>query len=147
MLLIVSGGTMIVGPQKAECLSGYAGMGDVFVTAWTWFRLPVIVLILMLVAALVYYVAPNLDQPFRIITPGATIAVLIWLLASVGFSAYVSNIANYNATYGSLGGLVILLFYLYISAAVLLLGAEINAKVYHLKKGHAEPQDTSGVKE
>ncbi len=68
------------------------------------------------------------------------LAVIIWIIASIGFSIYVSNVANYSATYGSLGGVVVLLFYLFISAAVLLLGAEINSEVHHAKEGAPEPK-------
>lgn len=145
LLLIIAGGALLLGPEVLDWLSGYVGSSSVFVAVWTWLRLPVVVLILMLVAALVYYVVPNVEQPFRFITPGATIAVLVWLLASIGFSIFVSNIANYDATYGSLGGIVVLLFYFFITSAVLLLGAEINAGVYRLRMDHAEPKDTSGI--
>jgi membrane protein len=138
-LLIVAGGLMLLGPQGFEWLAGQAGLDNVFVTLWTWLRWPVAVLLLMLTAAIVYYVVPNVDQPFRFITPGAVVAVLVWIIASIGFSVYASNFANYDATYGSLAGVVVLLFYFFISGAVLLLGAEINAEVYHLKKGKPEP--------
>jgi membrane protein len=94
----------------------------------------------MLTAAVVYYVAPNVDQPFRFITPGAALTVIIWIIASLGFSLYVTNIANYTATYGTLGGVVVLLFYFFISASVLLLGAEINAEVHYAKAGQPEPK-------
>lgn len=147
VLVIIAGGGLLLGPQTVEWLSGYVGLGEAFITIWTWLRFPVVVLVLMLIAAVVYYVVPNVDQPFRFITPGAIIAVLAWVLASIGFSIYVSNFANYNKTYGSLGGIVVLLFYFFITSAVLLLGAEINAEVYELKKGPPEPQDTSGVEE
>jgi membrane protein len=98
----------------------------------------------MLLAAVVYKVMPNVDQPFRLITPGAVLAVVIWVIASLGFSLYVSNFANYSATYGSLGGVIVMLFFFYISAAVLLLGAEINSEVHKVKLGEPEPADDSG---
>lgn len=145
VLVILAGGVLLLGPQTAEWLSGYVGLSEIFITIWTLLRFPVLVVVLMLIAATVYYVVPNVDQPIRFITPGAIIAVLAWVLASIGFSIYVSNFADYNATYGSLGGIVALLFYFYISAFVLLLGAEINAEVYKLKKGLEPPKDISGV--
>src|SRR5918995_545489 len=97
-------------------------------------------LAVLLTAAVVYYVAPNVDQPFRFITPGAALTVIIWIIASLGFSLYVTNFANYTATYGTLGGVVVLLFYFFISASVLLLGAEINAEVHYAKAGQPEPK-------
>jgi membrane protein len=141
VLLITAGGLMVLGPQAFEWLAGQVGMDEVMVTLWTWLRWPVAVLLLMLTASLVYYVTPNVEQPFRFITPGATIAVVVWIIASLGFSVYVSRFANYDATYGSLGGIVVLLFYFFISAAVLLFGAEINAEVHHMKKGSPEPKE------
>jgi membrane protein len=80
--------------------------------------------------ALVYYMFPNINQPFRFITPGAILAVIVWLAASFGFSFYVSNYVNLNAIYGGLGAIIVLLLYIFISAAVLLFGAEVNAEIY-----------------
>src|SRR5918995_4368647 len=140
VLLIAAGRLMFVGPQAIEWLADQAGLGGGFVAVWTWLRCPVAVLLLMLTAAVVYYVAPNVDQPFRFITPGAALTVIIWIIASLGFSLYVTNIANYTATYGTLGGVVVLLFYFFISASVLLLGAEINAEVHYAKAGQPEPK-------
>ncbi len=147
VLLILAGGALALGPTTLEWISDPVGLSDAVLTVWTWLRYPLLVLLLMLIASLVYYVVPNVDQPFRFITPGAIIAVLAWVLATIGFSLYVAWFADYNALYGSLGGIVILLFYFFISASVLLLGAEINAEVYQVKRGHAAPEDTSGVED
>ncbi len=87
-------------------------------------------LLLIAILALVYYLFPNFDQPFRFITPGAVLAVIVWLGASLGFSFYVRNFADYSATYGSIGAIIVVLLYFFISAAVLLFGAEVNAEVY-----------------
>lgn len=140
-LLIVAIGLMAVGPQAVEWLADQAGLGSLFVTLWTWLRIPVAIVLLMMAAAFLYYVAPNVDQRFQFITPGAILAVLVWIIASIGFSIYVANFSNYSATYGSLGGIIIVLFYFYISAAVLLLGAEINAEVRKSRVGESVPQD------
>ena len=129
VLLIAAAGFMLLGPNAMQWLAGQIGLSQVVATLWTWLRWPVAVLLLLLTVAVIYKVAPNIDQPFKFITPGAAIAVLTWILASLGFSYYVGNFANYGATYGSLGGIVILLFYFFISAAVLLFGAEINATI------------------
>ena len=80
--------------------------------------------------ALVYYMFPNTDQPFRFITPGSVLSVIVWIASSFGFSYYVSNFANYSAIYGSLGAVIVMLLYIFISAAVLLFGAEVNAEIY-----------------
>jgi membrane protein len=146
-LLLAAAALMLLGPESIEWLAGQIGWGDAFVTVWNWLRWPVLVLLLILVAAIVYYVCPNVDQPFRLITPGAVVAVVVWLVASIGFSIYVSNFGNYNATYGSLGGVIVMLFYFYLSSAVLLLGAEINAVLHSEKLGPPQPADKSGVSE
>jgi membrane protein len=131
VLLIVAAALMLIGPQLATWIAQQVGMGSVFATVWTWARIPVAVVLLVLVAALVYYLFPNTDQPFRFVTPGAVLAVIVWVLASLGFSWYVANFASYNATYGSLATVIVLLFYFFISAAILLFGAELNSEVYH----------------
>ena len=84
----------------------------------------------MLVVLLVYHFAPNRNRPVRFVMPGTILAVIAWALASVGFSFYLSNFANYGAIYGSLGTAIALLVYLYLSAVALLLGEEVNAAIY-----------------
>lgn len=140
ILMIAAVGLMLLGPQAVEWLADQVNLGSAFVTLWTWLRLPVAVILLMLVVAAVYYVLPNVDQKFSLITPGSVLAVVVWVLATIGFSVYVSNFGNYNATYGSLGGVIVLLFYFFISSATLLLGAEVNAIVYERKEGIPEPE-------
>ena len=131
VLLIAAAVLMLVGPQLATWVAQQVGMGSVFATVWAWARIPVAIVLLMLVAALVYYLFPNTDQPFRFVTPGAVLAVIVWILASLGFSWYVSNFASYNATYGALAAVIVLLFYFFISSAILLFGAELNSQVYY----------------
>ena len=131
VLLIAAAVLMLIGPQLTSWVAQQVGMGPVFATVWTWARIPVAIVLLMLVAALVYYLFPNTDQPFRLVTPGAVLAVIVWVLASLGFAWYVSNFASYNATYGALAAVIVLLFYFFISSAILLFGAELNSEVYH----------------
>lgn len=145
ILVIVAGSSLFLGPQTLEWLSGYIGMGEILIAIWSLLRYPIGAIGLMLICALVYYAVPNIDQPFRFIVPGAIVAVFAWLVASVGFSIYVAEFASYDATYGSLAGIIILLFYFFISAAILLAGAEINAEVYRLKRGLAHPKEVSDV--
>jgi membrane protein len=139
ILIIIAAALMLIGPQLASWIAQQVGMGSAFATVWTWARIPVAVVLLMLVAALVYDLFPNVDQPFRFMTPGSVLAVIVWVLASLGFSWYVANFASYNATYGSLAAVIVLLFYFFISAAILLFGAELNAEVY---REATEDEDT-----
>jgi membrane protein len=120
----------LIGPWAAQRFANRLGWTTAVAEVWTWLRWPVVVLLLLLVVALIYYLGPNITQPFRYVTPGSICAVVVWIVASLLFSAYVENFGNYGATYGSLGGMVVLLLYFFVSAAVLLLGAEINAAIH-----------------
>ena len=131
VMLIFATALMLLGPQVITWIADQAAMGQMVVTLWTWLRIPVAVILLVAAVAIIYYALPNADQPFRLITPGAVLAVLVWVTASISFSYYMSNLANYSATYGSLGAVIALLFYFFISSAVLLLGAEMNGVLYH----------------
>jgi membrane protein len=142
-MIIIAAGLMFIGPQAINWLAGQVGMAEVFAAVWAWLRWPVAIFLLMLAVAIIYYFGPNVDQPFRFITPGSVLAVAVWIAASLGFSYYVSNFADYGATYGSLGAVIVLLFYFFISAAVLLFGAEVNAELYHYA---AEGDDAEGRK-
>jgi membrane protein len=105
-------------------------MGDVGVVL-LWLRLPFAALAIMFLWAVLYYFLPDVEQRFKFITPGSVVGVLLWLLASWAFSLYVSHFGSYEVTYGALGGVVVLLVWMWISAQVLLLGAEINAIIEH----------------
>ncbi|BCD86414.1 hypothetical protein PSm6_28210 [Pseudomonas solani] len=137
--LLAAAGLMVTGPQVMNWLAGQLGIEDVVVLLWNWLRIPVAVLLLMMVVASVYYLLPDVKQEFRFITPGSVLAVLVWLVASMGFSYYAKNFATYNAMYGSIGAIIILLLYLYISAAVLLFGAELNAVIEHHSREGKKP--------
>jgi membrane protein len=102
-------------------------------SSWVfWLRLPVAGLIMMFVWACLYYFLPDVEQQFRFISPGSVIGVILWLIASWGFGFYASRFAAYNKTYGAIGGVIVLLTWMFISALVLLLGAELNATIEHL---------------
>ena len=132
IMLLLAAGFMTLGPQVMTWLAAQIGLEELLVILWSWLRWPVAILLLMLAVALIYYVMPDVEQEFRFITPGSAVAVIVWLVASVGFGIYVQNFADYNATYGSIGAIIVLLLYFYITAAVLLLGAELNAVIEHL---------------
>ena len=142
MMLTVAA-LMVTGPQVMNWLAAQIGMEDFIVTLWTILRWPLIIVLLMVAVAIMYYVMPDVKQSFRFITPGSVLAVVVWILASLGFAYYVKTFADYNAMYGSIGAIIVLLLYFYISAAVLLLGAEMNAVIEHMS---AEGKD-KGEKE
>jgi membrane protein len=147
LMVIVSVGLMLVGPQIVERIAELVGLDDVFVSLWGWLRFPIALSLLAVVLSFVYRLGPNVDQRFRSVSVGAALAVILWAISSVGFSFYLANFANYGVTYGSLGAAVGLLFYLYLSASVVLLGAEVNAAIYHaVPKGIAEMPETPNNK-
>ena len=131
VVVIAATALMLIGPQVIAWVAGWVGLDEVFVVVWTWLRLPVALLLLALVLSVVYRFAPDVDEPYRLVTPGAVLATLAWVVVSIAFSFYLANFADYGATYGSLGVAIGLLFYLYLSASVVLLGAEANAAIYH----------------
>jgi membrane protein len=103
----------------------------------------VIVLAILTLFAILYWAAPNVKHPkFRWVSPGSVIALALWVLASAAFAFYVSNFASYNKTYGTLGGVIVFLMWLWISNIAVLLGAEFNAEAERgrqIEAGH--PQD------
>jgi membrane protein len=131
LVVVVSVGLMLIGPRLVERIAEVVGLDEVFVFLWGWLRYPVALLLLAVVLSLVYRFGPDARQRFRSVGRGAALAVVLWAISSVGFSFYLANFANYGVTYGSLGAAVGLLFYLYLSASVVLLGAEVNAAIYH----------------
>jgi membrane protein len=130
LLVIAAMGLMLIGPRLAERLAGLVGLDEAVAVLWAWLRLPVALILLAIVLSLVFRLVPNAHQPYRLVVPGAVLAIIAWALTSLGFSFYLSNFADYGATYGSLGAAIGLLFYLYLSACVVLFGAEVNAAIY-----------------
>jgi membrane protein len=131
VMIILGTALLLIGPRVVAWIVGLVGLDEVFIFLWTWLRLPVALVLLMLAVSIIYWVVPNSDNPFRLITPGAALAVIAWVIASLGFSFYLANFADYSVVYGSLGAAVALLLYFYISAGVLLLGAEVNEAIKH----------------
>jgi membrane protein len=131
LMVIVSLGLMLIGPDLVERIAEVVGLDEAFASLWGWLRYPVALSLLAVVLSLVYRFGPDARQSFRTVVFGAVLAVVLWALSSVGFSFYLATFANYGVTYGSLGAAVGLLFYMYLSASVVLLGAEVNAAVYH----------------
>lgn len=143
VILIVAAALFVLGPHAMQWLARLFGWEQLFVFLWTWLRWPFILLLLTLAVSVIYYVAPDVEQEFRYITPGATLSVIVWLAASNAFDYYIHNFSNYSATYGSVGAIIVLLLYFYISAAVLLFGAEVNAMIeHHAPRGKRPGQKT-----
>jgi membrane protein len=134
VLILIGVLLLVLGPQIGEAIANVFGLERTFLVVWEVARWPVALFFMMFTVALLYYFAPDVDQPFRWITPGGLIGVVLWVLASVGFNFYVSNFGSYNKTYGSIGAVIVLLLYLYISSLTILFGATLNATLVRMKE-------------
>jgi membrane protein len=127
LLVLVSVGVAVLGGDAGFWLSRHLGIAGLYVHAWRWARWPVTMLLTMFMAALGYYLLPDVKQEFRFITPGSVIGTVAALAASWGFSEYAAHLGSYDVAYGSIGGVVILMTWFYILGLIYLLGGEINA--------------------
>jgi membrane protein len=119
---------VLTGPIVDE-IAGPLGIGDTATTVWDIAKWPVMVLVVMLMLAVLFHAAPNVKLPgFRWVTPGALLALVVWVVASAAFAFYVASFGAYDKTYGALGGVVVLLVWLWIGNLALLLGMELNAE-------------------
>jgi membrane protein len=122
--------SLIVSGRVARAIGNAVGLGDTTVTVWNIAKWPIIVVVVSLMIAALYHVAPNVKQPrFRWFTLGGFVALVVWVLASAGFAFYVSHFGSYNKTYGSLGAVITFLVWLWISNLAILFGAEVNAEL------------------
>lgn len=130
VLLAVTAIGVVATGGIAERIGGLFGASGASVLAWDIAKWPVLAVLISLAFALLYWAAPNVVHPgFRWLTPGSVLAVLLWVIASVGFGLYVANFGSYNKTYGSLAGVIVFLVWLWISNLAVLLGAEFDAEL------------------
>jgi membrane protein len=120
---------LVFGPRIGNAVASQVGLGSVFTLAWNVLSWPAVILSALTGIALVYYLAPAARQRWHWVTPGSAFALVAWLLMSFGLRLYVAYFGNYNATYGSIGGVILLMLWLYLSGVVLLVGAEINSEI------------------
>ncbi len=129
MAALVLVGLVVSGPV-ATAIGDAVGLGDLAKTIWGIVKWPVMLGIVVVMVAVLYYATPNVRQPkFRWVSVGAAVAILVWVLASVAFGFYVSNFSSYNKTYGSLAGIIVFLLWLWITNLALLFGAEVDAEL------------------
>jgi membrane protein len=122
---------MVFGPKIGSAAAAWLGLSHMFEVVWNVVSIPVVVFFVLLGIALVYYFAPAVEQDWRWLTPGSTLALVLWLAMSSGLRFYVGRFSNYNTAYGSIGGVILLILWLYLSSVVLLLGAEVNSEIEH----------------
>lgn len=138
VLMVGAFALIILGGKLEDFLAANFGFGDAILTFFAIMRWVIIFGMLSLVFGVIYWLGPNVDQKFKFITPGSVFGVLGIIIASYGFKVYVANFASYDKTYGSLGGVIVLMLWLYVAGIVLLLGAEINSLIEHY---HPEGKD------
>jgi membrane protein len=129
-LLIVSAAIVVLSGPLAERVGDLIGLGSAAVTTWDIVKWPVLVFLVSLMVAVLYYVSPNARRAgFRWVTPGSFLAVVLWIAASAGFAFYVANFASYNETYGTVAGVIVFLVWLWITNNAILFGAELDAEL------------------
>ena len=139
-LVLVTGVLIFLGGSLSEFVFSQIGLGDTTAAVWRYARWPAALLAMILIYAIVYFAAPNVEiRRFRWITPGAAFGVFAWLLATAAFFLYVSNFSSYQATYGAFAAAVILLVWLWLTNLVLLFGAELNAAIDLRRSPHLTP--------
>jgi membrane protein len=121
---------LLVSGPVAQAVGNEIGIGDTALQVWNIAKWPALAVVVILVVALLYYVTPNVRQPrFRWISAGAFVAILVWVVVSIGFAFYVGNFSSYNKTYGSVAGGVVALLWLWLTNLALLFGAELDAEL------------------
>ena len=130
VIVALLAGMLVLSGPVSEAVGGAIGLSGTFLTIWNIAKWPVTVALVIVIIAVLYYATPNVKQPrFRWMSIGSFIALVIFILASLGFAFYVANFGNYNKTYGALGGVIVMLLWLWILNMSLLFGAEFDAEM------------------
>jgi membrane protein len=147
ILVAISAIAVVVTGGLAEQVGKLVGVGSTAVQVWDIAKWPVLVVLVSLMFAVLYWAAPNVRQPgFRWVSPGSFLAVVVWLIASGLFALYVANFASYNKTYGSLGGVIAFLVWLWISNVAILLGIEFDAELSRARQiEQGQPADQEPI--
>jgi membrane protein len=135
-LVAITAVALVVSGPLAEAVGSAIGLSDVAVTAWQFGKWPIMLLLVLLILHVLYYVAPNAQVKRPWISRGTILTLVVWILASVGFAFYVANFGSYNETYGTMGGVVVFLLWLWITNIAVLLGVEFNAETERTRELH-----------
>lgn len=130
---------VMLGPQLGAWIASQAGLGGAFEATWRVVQWPVVFALVVLAIAFINYYAPDAEQDWEWITPGALLAALLWLVSSLAFKFYLGNFADYHETYGSLGGVIVLILWFYLGGLAILVGAEMNAEIEHASPHGKDP--------
>ena len=131
LFMLVSFALIVAGPELADWFASRVGLGTAF--AWTWkiVQWPLVFALVATAIGFIYYFAPDVEQDFVWITPGSLVATVLWMLGSLAFRIYVVNFGSYNETYGAIGGVMVLMLWLYLTGLSIIMGAEMNAEIEH----------------
>ena len=130
---------VLAGPMLAEYLADWWYFGAAFEWTWNALQWPLAFALVNLAIGLIYYFAPDVEQEWTWLVPGALLATTLWLVATLGFRYYVVNMSSYTETYGALGGVMVLLLWFYLSGLAILVGAELNAEIEHASPAGKNP--------
>lgn len=140
VLIIAALALVIGGGRLADYLAAVFGFGSAFTWAWKILQWPMALAFMLSAFALIYYFAPDLrDQDWKWITPGAVLGIALWLLASFGLKGYLHFFNSYSTTYGSLGAVIILMLWLYLTGLAVLIGGEVNAEIENVAAQRGAP--------
>ena len=146
VLLTVTALAVVFTGPVAQKIGDIIGLGDTFVDVWSIAKWPILLLIVSFMISLLYWACPNVKQPgFPWVTPGGLLAVVLWIAASALFALYVANFSSYNKTYGSLGGVIVFLTWLWITNIIILLGAEFNSEMERSRAIQRRPSARQGA--
>jgi membrane protein len=131
LFVLMAMSLILLGPTLAAKLGQATGWGTPFEWAWLILQWPLIFALVAIGIGLIYYFGPDAEQDWVWITPGAAAATTLWLVISVLFKIYIANFTDYEAAYGTVGGVIVVLLWFYVSGLALLSGAELNAEIEH----------------
>ena len=143
LFILVAFTLVLSGPTVARYLGEATGLGTAFALAWTILQWPLAFSLVTFAIGLLYYFGPDADQDWAWITPGAIAATVLWLVVSLAFKVYVANFTDYNASYGAIGGVILLMLWFYLSSLAILAGAELNAEIEHASPWGKPPGEKS----
>jgi membrane protein len=129
---------LVFGERVGAGMAAWVGLGTAFRVAWSIAQWPLGLLLVLTAIDLIYHFAPAVRHRWYWLTPGSTFAVVAWVLVSLGLRLYVTHVGDYNATYGSIGGVILMLLWLYVSGLTLLIGGEINSLIARAAAEHGQ---------
>lgn len=139
LFILLALSLVLAGPALARHLGETTGWGEPFKWAWLILQWPLAFALVSTAIGLVYYFGPDADQDWDWVSPGAIVATGLWLVASVGLKFYIANFTDYNAAYGAVGGVIVLLLWLYLTGIAIVAGAELNSEIEHASPYGKDP--------